>query len=45
VKTASEVLARLWYRAIWGDDEPKPVGLDNSRIKKTRLPKRYQVSS
>jgi hypothetical protein len=44
VKTAAEVLARLWYRAIWSDDEPKPVGLDNRHAKKTRSAKRYQVS-
>jgi AcrR family transcriptional regulator len=26
VKTAAQVLARIWYRAIWGAGEPKAVG-------------------
>jgi AcrR family transcriptional regulator len=42
VKTAAEVLARIWYRSIWGDDEPKPSSLDNSRAKKIRLARGYQ---
>jgi hypothetical protein len=34
VKTAAEVLARLSYCAIWGNDEEKPAGLDHTRAKK-----------
>jgi AcrR family transcriptional regulator len=31
VETAAEVLARLWYRAIWGDGDPVPSSARNSR--------------
>jgi AcrR family transcriptional regulator len=31
VDTAAEVLARIWYRAIWGAGEPKPAGAPPAR--------------
>lgn len=36
VETAAEVLARLWYRAIWGNDDPGLSSDDNGRSAKGR---------
>jgi AcrR family transcriptional regulator len=36
VETAAEVLARIWYRAIWGNDKPTPSRETASTNGKTR---------
>lgn len=40
VKTAAEVLARIWYRAIWGDGAPKAVGKKRRTNSKPSAPPR-----
>jgi AcrR family transcriptional regulator len=45
VKMAAEVLAGLWYRAIWGDSEPKPASLPRRSAKRHRATRQAAVSS